>query len=344
MPKDIRGWPLCAVFAATLAASTVMAARADEAPAMKTVTKVTTLKEGTLQVCLYPGFAPFAYKENGSWKGWDYDYVQGFAKAINLKLEVVEMKLFDEIWLKPGEKVCDIAATGISDTADRRKATGADRGKSPDKTDDIGCWSRAYYGVLRTFLVRTQDYARFNDVQDLAGTTVIVTKGSTANSDLCYRMKLANLSPCVREDLDRPCNFQGLQGFKETTRQEDGSCVDIEYPEDNDEAKAAVAVANLDNKTDPPFTYGGGYGSIQTLVCETKGQNLALVWPHCNMGSDFQEYSEPFSFIVRAADTGLLAALNQYIEGLKYPGTSIPDLGCRTPPWTTAPQPEICSP
>lgn len=327
MPKDIHRWSRRAVLAAALFALPVTAARADEAPAPTTLTK------GTLQVCLYPGFAPFSYKENGNWQGWDYDYVKGFAKAINFNLKVVERELFNDIWLQPGEGVCDIAATGISDTADRRKATG-----------ETACWSRTYYGVLRTFLVRTQDYARLQDVRDLAGRTAIVTKGSTANTDLCYRMKLANLNPCARKDQDHPCQFQGLQGFKETTRQEDGSCVDIEYPQDNDEAKAAVAVANLDSKSAPPFTYGGGYGSIQTLVCETKGHNLALVWPHCNMGSDFQAYSEPFSFVVRAADTGLLAALNQYIQSEKYPGTDIPDLGCQTPPWTKDPQPGICTP
>jgi hypothetical protein len=344
MSKDIRKWSHCVALAAALAALPATAVRADEAQTLKRVTTVTTLTQGTLQVCLYPGFAPFAYKENGNWKGWDYDYLQGFAKAINLKLEVVEMELFNDIWLQPGKGVCDIAGTGISDTADRRKATGADAGPAQDKTDQIGCWSQTYYGVLRTFMVRTQDFARLEDVRDLAGKTAIVTKGSTANTDLCYRMKLAGLSPCVRKDQDHPCQFKGLQGFKETTRQEDGSCVDIEYPQDNDEAKAAVAVANVDNKTNPPFTYGGGYGSIQTLVCDTKGQNLALVWPHCNMGSDFQAYSEPFSFIVRAADTGLLAALNQYLQSAKYPGTSIPDLGCRTPPWSKAPQPEVCKP
>lgn len=335
MSKDIRRWNHCAVLAAALIALSATAARADEAPPIQ------TLKEGSLQVCLYPGFKPFAYTEGEGkdrvWKGWDYDFLQGFAKTINLHLEVAEMTLFDDIWLKPGEGVCDIAATGISDTADRRNATSS-------KPDKIGCWSGTYYGVLRTFLVRTQDYARLNDVRDLAGKTAIVTKGSTANVDLCYRMKLANLNPCVKEDFDRPCNFKGLQGFKETTREEDGSCVDIEYPEDNEEANAADAVSNLDKKSDPPFTYGGGYGSIQTLVCGAKGQNLALVWPHCNMGSDFQAYSEPFSFVVRAADTGLLAALNQYIQTVRYPGTDIPDLGCQTPPWSKVPQPGVCKP
>lgn len=346
MSKDgsrlVRGLLL----AAALIASTAATASA----------QVQTIKPGVLTVCLYPGFAPFAVKEQGQWQGWDVAFLQGFAQSMDPKLtfEVAEQSDFDGIWLQPGQDVCDIAGTGISDTADRRNAT-----KDPEHA---GCWSETYYGVLRTFLVRTGDYARLNDARDLAGKTVIVTKGSTAHVDLCYRMRLANLNPCVKED-DNPCRFKGLDGFKATTRAEDGACVDIEYPENNDERNSACAVANNaryknpecagKEESNPPFTYGGGYGSIRDLV-DTPDQSLAAVWPHCNMGSDFQAYSEPFSFVVRARSKGLLKALNDYIAKTRnpataqgayrpYEGTPIPDLGCEVPPWTNEDeQPEIC--
>jgi len=295
------------------------------------------------------------FKQGKEWKGWEVTFLQNFAEANTLLFEPIEQPTFDNIWLLPGQGVCDIAATGISDTADRRNATNI-----PGK---VGCWSAAYYGVLRTFLVRTGDYARLEDVRDLAGKTAIVTKGSTANTDLCYRMRLANLHPCTKEDSDHPCNFKGLQGFKETTREDDGSCVDIQYPRNNDEKNSACAIANneqykknaactiANDEDNTPFTYGGGYGSIRTLV-DTPDQSLTAVWPHCNMGSDFQAYSEPFSFVVRAESTGLLKALNNYIAMTQspspayqpYEGTPIPDLGCEAPPWTKDhQQPDVCT-
>ncbi len=343
------------LLAAALAASSSPAARAECTPK----TTIKTLDSKSLTVCLYPGFAPFVDKKpdpkpgEDPWEGWDVTFLKSFAAANCLDFKVAEQEKFDNIWLLPGQGKCDIAGTGISDTAPRRAATKA--------AGQVGCWSSTYYGVLRTFLVRTEEAGRLDDVRDLAGRTAVVTKGSTANVDLCYRMRLAGLNPCVKDDLDRPCNFAGLQGLREATRMEDGACVDIRYPQDDDEKNAACAISNSDvykkavcPKTKPdgspqPFTYGGGYGSIRILT-DTPDQSLATVWAHCNMGSDFQAYAEPFSFVVRAESTGLLAALDDYIaktqaqpaEGTPYPGTPIPDLGCPIPPWTKDEQPEVC--
>lgn len=99
---------------------------------------IKTLRPGILQVCLYAGFAPFTYKENGVWKGWDLDYLTAFASANGLAIEVIEEPQFEGIWLKPGEGKCDIAGSGISDTAERRTAVNSG-----------GCWSRTYYETQR---------------------------------------------------------------------------------------------------------------------------------------------------------------------------------------------------
>jgi ABC-type amino acid transport substrate-binding protein/transcriptional regulator with XRE-family HTH domain len=131
-----------------------------------------------LRVCLYPGFKPFAWKDGDAWKGWDVDYLKGFAKANHLTFKAVEEEAFEDIWLRPGRNECDIAATGISDTADRRKATG-----------DDGAWSATYYTVVRAYLVRTADKEKLKDVSDLSGKTVIVTGGSTADHDLRNRLQ-----------------------------------------------------------------------------------------------------------------------------------------------------------
>jgi hypothetical protein len=332
----------CFVLAAALAVALPAIARAGEAVPFKTITP------GTLKVCLYHGFAPFASTDkDGNWQGWDVAYLQKFAQQYtNLTFEVVPRD-FNDIWLKPGQGDCDIAGTGISDTQDRRTASKA------TSTSQGGDWSNTYYHVVRTFLVRTADFTKLTKVEDLRGKKAIVTQGSTANSDLCYRMKAKGVHPCKKADGDQPCAlFKGLENFQETTREKDPSCVFIEYPWLTEEKNAATDVAesrNSDNDKDPgpPFTYGGGYGSVQALVCDCQGplgkeQALATVWPHCNMASDGKAYAEPFSFVVRHPDTGLAHALNCYINSHPYPGTPIPDLGCPTPRWTP-PADKACS-
>ncbi len=334
MTRESRGSVCCLVLALAFTASLAATAHAAAAPSFK------TLESGKLKVCLYKGFAPFASLGKDGWQGWDVDYLKGFAKANgNLQFEVVETN-FEGIWLEPGKNHCDIAGTGISDTEDRRKATGP-----------AGDWSNTYYHVVRTFLVRTADFIKLAKVDDLRGKKAIVTKGSTANSDLCYRLQGKGIHPCKKADGDHPCQFTGLENFKETERKQDSSCVFIEYPWMQDEGNAAADVAekrDRDKDPGPPFTYGGGYGSVQSLVCDCqsaagKNQALATVWPHCNMAGGGKAYAEPFSFVVRHADTGLVHALNCYINNHAYAGTPIPDLSCPTPPWTPAPD-KACSP
>jgi hypothetical protein len=165
------------VLGATLAGSLLVTARAGVAAT------ITTIKPGVLQVCLYPGFKPFAWKEGKTWKGWDVDYLAAFAKENRLEFVPVEETSFDKIWLRPGDNECDIAGTGISDTQDRRKAT------VPN-----GKWSATYYKVVRAFLVRSADKDKVKGVQDLRGKTVIVTLGSTADDDLRNRMRQAKIT------------------------------------------------------------------------------------------------------------------------------------------------------
>jgi hypothetical protein len=86
---------------------------------------------------------------------------------------------------------------------------------------------------------------------------------------------------------------------------------------------------------------------VQSLVCDCQSslgasQAVATVWSHCNMASVGKAYAEPFSFVVRAADTGLTHALNCYINSTQYTGTPIPGIDCKTPPWTPAPD-KACS-
>lgn len=145
---------------------------------------VRTLEPGVLRVCLYPGFAPFSEQDDkGQFIGWDISYLKDFAAEQSLRVEPVEAKNFDGIWLEPAKGTCDIAASGISDAAARRVATGAGAD-----------WSQHYYNVLRAFLVRSGDAGSLTSIEDLRDRTVVVTANSTADDDLRNRLQRAGIT------------------------------------------------------------------------------------------------------------------------------------------------------
>lgn len=174
-PKRFLGRVLSGAIATTLIAS---CASTPAAP------KVETLKAGVLQVCLYPGFAPFSEQDvKGEFVGWDVAYLEAFAAREGLRVQTVVAKSFDGIWLEPAKNTCDVAASGISDKAERRTATGSS-----------AQWSQHYYNGLRAFLVRSADADSLSTIEDLRGRTVVVTGNSTADYDLRNRLRLAGIT------------------------------------------------------------------------------------------------------------------------------------------------------
>ncbi len=90
----------------------------------------------------------------------------------------------------------------------------------------------------------------------------------------------------------------------------------------DNEADAATKVRDA-GESGEPFAYGGGYGSIEYLAQQLGG--LELAWPHCNMtkeGEEYKQVPEPFSFVSRAASTGVAEALDAFIAdpANKYAG------------------------
>jgi hypothetical protein len=145
---------------------------------------VRTLEAGVLKVCLYPGFAPFGEQDDkGEFFGWDVSYLKAFAAREGLRFQSVVAKSFDGIWLEPAKDTCDVAASGISDKAERRVATGT-----------RAQWSQHYYNGLRAFLVRSGDAKSLGKIEDLQGRTVVVTANSTADYDLRNRLRLGNVT------------------------------------------------------------------------------------------------------------------------------------------------------
>lgn len=243
-------------------------------------TSVNTLVPGELRVCLFATFPPFgARDEGGKWWGWDVDFISAFAAGQKLRFVPVEVNTYDGFWLEPGRGRCDIAATGIADLAYRREQTGA-----------LGAWSAHYYFVARAFGVRRG--SKLETVADLAGKTVMVVKGSTADVDLRSRAAQAGIT-------------------------------DITVAGTSDDVANARRVA--ENRPDAEaFAFGSGLGTVQYLA---RAYGLEVAWPHCLMLPDGQLSQEPFSFVVRTASTGLLEALNAYIAHppQPYPGGAGPD-------------------
>jgi hypothetical protein len=49
-------------------------------------------------VSLYSDFAPFAIKgDDGTWSGWDVEFLEGFAKQQGLTPKPVEFSTFDNV-------------------------------------------------------------------------------------------------------------------------------------------------------------------------------------------------------------------------------------------------------
>lgn len=246
---------------------------------------VSTLQPGSLRVCVF-AWPPFASKQqDGTWSGWDVEYMAAFAASAGLSMELVELPEFKGIWNAPGSDRCDVAATGISYLRSREAETGP-----------AGHWSAYYFGVSRAYLVRTADAGKLSGVQDLGGKTVIVTDQSTAHHDLVNRMTAAGLK-------------------------------DVKITFTNDEVLAAKTVRDT---TDPngPFAYGAGIASVRDLAATLGG--LSVAWEHCNMLEDGSERTEPFSFVVRSASTGLPELLDAFIASgrFAYAGGKGSDISC----------------
>lgn len=147
------------------------------------------------------------------------------------------------------------------------------------QTGDSAGWSNTYYTVARGFAVR--EGTVLDSIDDLEGQTVFTTKGTTADVDLQARLQKAGISTTT-----------------------------VQYA-DGEEAGVALV---LDGSA---FAFAAGVGSIETLVQQNPG--LELAWVHCTMLSDGSVSSEPFGFVVRTDSTGLLTALNDYIDNPKVP-------------------------
>ncbi len=74
-----------------------------------------------IKVCTAGGFIPFSVNTKEGWVGFDIDMVKGYAEYLNTKLEVIDYH-FDGIIPALNTKKCDLIASGMTITADRKKS------------------------------------------------------------------------------------------------------------------------------------------------------------------------------------------------------------------------------
>jgi polar amino acid transport system substrate-binding protein len=74
-----------------------------------------------IKVCTAGGFIPFSVNTKEGWVGFDIDMVKGYAEYLNAKLEVIDYH-FDGIIPALNTKKCDLIASGMTITADRKKS------------------------------------------------------------------------------------------------------------------------------------------------------------------------------------------------------------------------------
>lgn len=268
-----------------------------------------TLLPGRLSVCLSATFPPFAEKTaDGQWTGWDIDFLKRFADKLGLAFVPVRVADYEGFWTRPGADACDIAASGIADLPYRRQATG-----------DAGIWSDPYYFVQRAYGVRREDAGNLTSVRDLAGRTILVISGSTADMDARTRVARAGVPDVT---------IIGTSDDVENARRvRDGNAHDLTIAGRPDIAGpgSGPSGAGANGKgasgdarpADDPFAFGSGLGTVQYLADR---MGLVVVWPHCLMMPDGQVRDEPFSFVVRARSEGVVEALNAFIAQTPYGG------------------------
>jgi ABC-type amino acid transport substrate-binding protein len=129
------------------------------------------LQPGRLVVGAYAAFAPISWSDDGQPAGRDIAFLRAFAEQHGLEL-VVRFFPFDGLWERPGRDECDVAAAGLA--------------PMPSRFYPGVVWSHAYFAVQRALLVRAEQ-PQVHTIADLAGQTIAITRGSTAEDDVLAR-------------------------------------------------------------------------------------------------------------------------------------------------------------
>jgi polar amino acid transport system substrate-binding protein len=129
--------------------------------------EVKLVKEGNLTVCSDAPYEPFEYQDDqGNWTGFDMDIMSAIADKLGVALNVV-VTPFDGIWLAPTAGTCDVVASSMTITEERKQNA---------------LFSDPYFDADQSLLVRNDDAATYTSLESLAGKTIAVQTGTTGES------------------------------------------------------------------------------------------------------------------------------------------------------------------
>jgi len=141
-------------------------------------------------------------------------------------------------------------------------------------------WSETYFSTLRSLLVH-RDTPEIRNVGDLLGGTVIVTGNTTADLDLRRRLEGADLSDSV-EVINSITEAESVQRVRDRE------------------------------------VLGFAIGTVTAFYLSEGDEELKTTWCHPLLEDDGREGVDEFSFVVRERSTGLVKALNKYIDRTEY--------------------------
>lgn len=125
--------------------------------------KLDTVKAGSLTACSDIPYAPFEFEQEGKVVGVDADIVRAVAGRLGLTAEFRDVD-FDGIFAALKARQCDIVASAVSITDERRKTLD---------------FSDGYFEINQSLLVRSGDERTYPDLAALKGRTIGVQSSTT---------------------------------------------------------------------------------------------------------------------------------------------------------------------
>lgn len=154
------------------------------------------IADGKLTVCTDAPYPPFEFQDDATkeWTGFDMDVVREIAGGIGSGLELaVTVQPFDGIWLAPKAGTCDMVASAMTIT-DERKAN--------------ALFTDGYFDADQSLLVRAEDKDTLTSIESLAGKTIAVQTGTTGET---YAQE--NAKDSTLKSFDEPAAmFLALEG------------------------------------------------------------------------------------------------------------------------------------
>jgi polar amino acid transport system substrate-binding protein len=125
-----------------------------------------------LTVCTDAPYPPFEFEDedSGEFTGFDMELLREIASRMDRELDVT-VQPFDGIWLAPQAGTCDVVASAMTITDDRKEGA---------------LFSDPYFDANQSLLVRTEDKDTYNNLEKLAGKKIGVqleTTGETYAND-----------------------------------------------------------------------------------------------------------------------------------------------------------------